>query len=195
MRLAFLVSGRGSNLEAVLDARLPGVEPVLVISNRPGVRALEVATARGVPARILRRADFDGDALARDAAIGEALSSAGVELTVLAGYDQLLRPPFFATFGGLILNIHPSLLPAHGGPGMTGLVVHRSVLDAGDRETGVTIHEVTAELDAGPILAQERVPVLPADDPEALAARVLEVEHRLLVATIGRLVPALAGQR
>ncbi|MGQ0606948.1 MAG: phosphoribosylglycinamide formyltransferase [Chloroflexota bacterium] len=180
MRLGVLVSGRGSNLEAVLRA---GFAVTLVISNRPAARALELAAGHGVPVRVLRRADF-ADAEARDAAIGEAFIGAAVELALLAGYDQLLRPSYFTAFGSRTINIHPSLLPAHGGPGMTGLAVHRSVLQAGDAETGVTIHEVTPDLDTGPILAQSRVPVLPNDDPEALAARVLEEEHRLLVATL-----------
>ncbi len=183
MRLGILVSGRGSNLEAVLSAPLPNVEPVLVISNRPGVRALEVAGRHGIPVRVLRRADFD-DADARDAAIGRALVDVGVELVLLAGYDQLLRPAYFAAYGGRTINIHPSLLPAHGGAGMVGLAVHRSVLAAGERETGVTIHEVSPDLDAGPILAQSRLGVLEDDDPERLAARVLLEEHRLLVDTL-----------
>jgi phosphoribosylglycinamide formyltransferase-1 len=193
MRLGVLVSGRGSNLEAVLTARPEGIDPVLVVSNRPGVRALEVAAAHGVAARVLRRADFAGDAVARDAAIGTALADAGVELALLAGYDQLLRPSYFACFGGRTINIHPSLLPAHGGTRMVGLAVHRSVLAAGDAETGVTIHEVTGDLDAGPILAQAGgVPVLPGDDDETLAARVLELEHRLLAATLADIA---AGRR
>lgn len=175
-----LVSGRGSNLEAILAA---GLDVRLVVSNRPGVRALAVAAARGVPCRVLRRGDFT-DAGARDAAIGQALCDADVETCVLAGYDQLLRPSFFAEFGGRTLNIHPSLLPAHGGPGMVGLAVHRSVLARGDRETGCTLHEVTADLDGGPIIATARVPVLPGDDAESLAARVLAEEHRLLVVTL-----------
>ena len=157
---------------------------MLVISNRPGVRALEIAAAHGVPRAVLRRAEFDGDPSARDAAIGRALTSAGVELALLAGYDQVLVPSYFAAFSGRTINIHPSLLPAHGGPGMLGLGVHRSVLASGDPETGATIHEVTAKVDAGPILAQARVPVLPGDDAETLAARVLAEEHRLLVATL-----------
>lgn len=192
MRLGILVSGRGSNLEAVLEAHPPGIDPVLVISNRAGVRALEVAAAHGVPALVLRHADFAGDASARDAAIGEALTGVGVELALLAGYDQLLRPSYFAAFTGRTVNIHPSLLPAHGGARMVGAAVHRSVLAAGDRETGATIHEVISELDAGPILAQSRMAVLPGDDAETLAARVLEEEHRLLVAT---LVEIAAGRR
>ena len=180
MRLGVLVSGRGSNLEAILDA---GIPVALVISNRSGVRALEVAGRHEVPARLMRRADF-ADADARDAAIGAALTEAGVELAVLAGYDQVLRAPYFAAFSGRTVNIHPSLLPAHGGPGMVGLAVHRSVLASGDAVTGATVHEVTADLDAGPVLARVEVPVLPGDDAEALAARVLAEEHRLLVAAV-----------
>jgi phosphoribosylglycinamide formyltransferase-1 len=187
VRLAILVSGRGSNLQAVLEAvasgRLPGVEPVLVISNRPSVRALRVADEHGVPARVLRRADHGGS-MARDRAIGEALAAAGVDLALLAGYDQLLHRSFFDAFAGRVLNVHPSLLPRHGGRGMIGLAVHAAVLAAGDTETGVTIHEVTPELDAGPILRQERVPVGPGRSAEELAARVLRVEHRMLVETL-----------
>ena len=155
MRLGVLVSGRGSNLEAVLTAKPPGVEPVLVVSNRPGVRALEVAAAHGVPARVLRRGDHGGDPSARDGAIGEAFEHARVELVLLAGYDQLLRPSYFAAFSGRTINIHPSLLPAHGGAGMMGMAVHSSVLAAGDAETGVTIHEVTS----GPGRRADRGPV------------------------------------
>jgi phosphoribosylglycinamide formyltransferase-1 len=180
VKLGVLVSGRGSNLEACLDA---GLDVRVVISNRPDVRALAVAAARGVPAHVLRRGAF-ADADARDGAIARLLTDAGVELAVLAGYDQLLRPAYFAAFGGRTVNVHPSLLPAHGGPGMLGLAVHRSVLACGDGETGVTIHEVTPELDAGPILAQARVRVLSGDDAEALAARVLAEEHRLLTETL-----------
>jgi phosphoribosylglycinamide formyltransferase 1 len=180
MRLGVLVSGWGSNLEAILDAAL---EVAVVISNRPGVRALEVAAAHGVPALVLRRSGFT-DAAARDAAIGTALADASADLAVLAGYDQLLRPSYFTAFGGRTINIHPSLLPAHGGAGMVGPAVHRSVLASGDPETGVTVHEVTPALDAGPVLAQARVPVVPGDDVESLAARVLAAEHRLLVETL-----------
>jgi phosphoribosylglycinamide formyltransferase 1 len=180
VRLGVLVSGRGSNLEAILGA---GLDVAVVISNRSACRALEVAALHDVPARICRRADY-ADAEARDGSIGSILADAGVELAVLCGYDQLLRPAYFAAFSGRTINIHPSLLPAHGGAGMLGLEVHRSVLAAGDRVTGVTIHEVTANLDAGPILTQVRLPVVPGDDAESLARRVLAEEHRLLVATL-----------
>lgn len=195
MRLGVLVSGRGSNLEAVLAADLPGIEPVLVVSNRPAVRALEVAASAGVPIRVLRLGDFGGDASARDAAIGAALEGARIELALLAGYDQLLRPSYFTAFSGRTINIHPSLLPAHGGAGMVGLAVHRSVLAAGDAETGVTIHEVTPDLDAGAILAQSRVPVGAGDDAETLAARVLVEEHGLLVRTLERIGSGASIQR
>ena len=190
IRLGVLVSGRGSNLEAVLDAvadgRLPGVEPVLVVSNRPGVRALEVAARHGVMTVVLPRRDFPsaGD---RDAEIGARLSAAAVDLALLAGYDQVLSTTYFEAFRGRTLNIHPALLPAHAGRGMLGLAVHASVLDAGDAVTGVSVHEVTEELDAGPVIAQRRVPVLPGDTPETLAARVLAEEHVCLVETLAGL--------
>lgn len=190
MRLGILVSGRGSNLEAILAAveagRLPRVEPVVVIGNRAGAGALAVAAARGVAVRVLARSDF-ADADARDARIGQVLDEAGVELAVLAGYDQRLRPAYFAAFGGRTLNIHPSLLPRHGGRGMMGIAVHRAVLDSGDRETGVTIHEVTEALDAGPVLVQLGVPVHSGDTAELLAERVLAVEHRAMVDFLGEL--------
>jgi phosphoribosylglycinamide formyltransferase-1 len=190
VRLGILVSGRGSNLEAVLGARRDGrlrtIEPALVISNRPQVRALEVADRHQVPCGVLERRDFP-DAGARDAAIGQAFAEAGCDLVLLAGYDQLLRPPYFAAYRGATINIHPSLLPRFSGQGMMGLAVHRSVLAAGDPETGVSIHWVTPDLDSGPILAQARLRVRAVDDPESLAQRVLEVEHRLLVDTLANL--------
>jgi phosphoribosylglycinamide formyltransferase-1 len=196
MKLGILVSGRGSNLEAVLDAiaggQLPEVEPVVVISNRPGVLALAVAARHGVPALVLRRVDFT-DGAARDAAIGLALSDAGVELALLAGYDQLLHAAFFAAFPGRAINVHPSLLPRHGGRGMMGLAVHAAVLASGDRVTGVTIHEVTEKLDQGPPIAQVPVPVRRGETPGTLAARVLSVEHRTVVDVLARLAAERPG--
>lgn len=190
MRLGVLVSGRGSNLEAVLEAvaagRLPGVEPVVAISNRRDVRALAVAERNGLASHVLERSAH-ASAAERDRAIGATLTAAGCEVALLAGYDQLLRPPYFAAFGGTTINIHPSLLPRHGGRGMLGLAVHRAVIAAGETETGVTIHVVTPDLDAGPILARRTVAVRPGETAEALAARVLEVEHALLVATLADL--------
>ena len=196
MRLGILVSGRGSNLEAVLDAiasgQLPGVEAGLVIANRPGIRALEVAARRGVPWRLLALDHF-ADADARDAALGRALAEATCDLALLAGYDQLLRASYFDAFAGRTINIHPSLLPRHGGRGMLGLAVHAAVLAAGDAETGVTVHEVTPELDAGPPIEQVALPVVPGESAGELADRVLEVEHRVVVAVLARLSASMTA--
>jgi phosphoribosylglycinamide formyltransferase-1 len=192
-RLGVLVSGRGSNLNAVLEAcacgELDGVAPTVVISNRAGVTALDVAARHGVRCLTLERTSV-GTASERDAASGRALAEAGAKLVGLAGYDQLLRPSYFEAFAGRTINIHPSLLPRHGGKGMMGLAVHRSVIAAGDAVSGVTIHEVTPELDAGSPLLQVEVPVRPDDDAERLAERVLTVEHRSLVEVLGRLAGA-----
>jgi phosphoribosylglycinamide formyltransferase-1 len=190
MRLGILVSGRGSNLEAVLDAigsgRLPRVEAALVIANRPGIRALEVAARSGVPWRLLARDDFlSGEA--RDEAIGRALAESACDLALLAGYDQVLGPSYFTAFAGRTINIHPSLLPLHGGRGMVGLAVHAAVLAAGEAETGVTIHDVTPVLDAGLAILQVRVPVVHGESPRDLADRVLEIEHQALVEVLGQL--------
>lgn len=196
MRLGILVSGRGSNLEAVLravaDGRLPAVEPAMVVANRPGIRALEVAASFGVPWRVITVADFAG-ADARDAALGTALREAGCELVLLAGYDQLLRPSYFNAYGGRTINVHPSLLPRHGGRGMTGLAVHAAVIAAGDGETGVTIHEVTEELDGGPPITQVRIPVEAGITVAELAERVLAVEHRTVVEVLARLSASMTA--
>jgi phosphoribosylglycinamide formyltransferase-1 len=196
MRLGILVSGRGSNLEAVLDAivsgRLPAVEAALVIANRPGIRALEVAARQGVPWRLLARHDFPSGGL-RDEAIGHALSESACDLALLAGYDQVLRPSYFAAFRGRTINIHPSLLPRHGGHGMVGLAVHAAVLAAGEMETGVTIHDVTPVLDAGPAILQVRVPVVPGESATDLAERVLEFEHQELVAVLSQLSASMTA--
>ena len=196
MRLGILVSGRGSNLDAVLQAaangQLGGMQPVIVISNRRGVPALGVARRHGVPARTLSRADFSSFE-ARDEAIARMLAAEEVDLALLAGYDQRLRGTYFSNFPGRTFNIHPALLPAHGGRGMMGLAVHRAVLAAGDHETGVTIHQVTPELDTGGIVAQVRVAIRPGESAEELESRLLPVEHALLVRTLAGLAAARAG--
>jgi phosphoribosylglycinamide formyltransferase-1 len=190
VRLAVLVSGRGSNLEAVLHAvehgQLPAIEPILVVSNRAEVRALEIAARHRLRTQVMAAHDFS-DLEARDAAIGAVLADAGVELALLAGYDQWLRASYFAAYAGRTINIHPSLLPRHGGAGMIGPAVHAAVLGSGDTETGVTIHDVTADLDAGPILLQRRVAVRKGESADQLAERVLQVEHLALVEVLSHL--------
>jgi len=196
MRLGILVSGRGSNLEAVLDAiasgHLPAVEATLVIGNRRGIRALEVAARRGVPWRLMAQDDF-ASAERRDEAIGRALAETACDVALLAGYDQVLRASYFAAFGGRTINIHPSLLPPHGGRGMVGLAVHAAVLASGEGETGVTIHDVTPVLDAGPAILQVRLPVVPGESVADLAARVLEVEHQALVEVLAQLSASMTA--
>jgi phosphoribosylglycinamide formyltransferase-1 len=179
MRVAVAVSGRGSNLEALLCA-LGADAParvVLVLSNRPDAGALERARAHGVAAEVLPDPADAADWLAR-------LERHRVDLVVLAGYLKLVPAPVIARYRDRIVNVHPALLPAFGGPGMYGHHVHESVLRSGARESGATVHLVDEAYDRGAILAQARVPVLPGDTPERLAARVLEVEHRLLPAVV-----------
>ena len=187
MRVAVCVSGGGSNLQALLDA-LPEGAParvVLALSDRGDAGALNRARSAGVPAEVF--SDW------RDAT--EWLTRLGrrdVDLVVLAGYLKLVPAPVVAAWRGRILNIHPALLPKHGGAGMYGRRVHAAVLAAGDTESGPTVHLVDEEYDRGPVLAQARVPVIAGDTPESLAARVIEAEHRLLPAVV--LAAARAGK-
>lgn len=187
MRVAVAVSGRGSNLEALLRALRPGAaaEVVLVLSNRPEAGGLERARARGVPAEVLADPASAGDWL-------ERLEAHRVDLVVLAGYLKLVPAAVIARYRDRILNVHPALLPAFGGQGMYGRRVHEAVLASGARESGATVHLVDEVYDRGAILARGRVPVLPGDTPDRLAARVLEVEHRLLPAVV--LAAAAAGR-
>ncbi len=197
MRLAVAISGRGSNLAALLAAlpagggsgaggAVPGgpAEVALVLSNRaaPG---LELARERGIPALVL--AD---PADAREWL--DALAAHRVDLVVLAGYLKLVPAKVIERYRGRIINIHPALLPAFGGPGMYGRRVHEAVLRSGAAVSGASVHLVDEVYDRGRVLAQARVPVLPGDTPDKLAARVLGVEHRLLPAVV--LAAAAAGR-
>ncbi|MBX5465485.1 MAG: phosphoribosylglycinamide formyltransferase [Clostridia bacterium] len=176
MPLGVLVSGRGSNLEAILAAVERGELPAevrLVLSDRPGVRALEVARTRGLPARVLERRRFAGRE-AYDRALAAALLERGVELCALAGFLRLLGPAFLEAMGGRVMNIHPSLLPA-----FPGLEAQRQALEYGVRVTGCTVHFVDEAMDHGPIILQASVPVEDGDTPESLAERILAEEHRL----------------
>jgi phosphoribosylglycinamide formyltransferase-1 len=176
-RIAVLASGRGSNLQAILDyldisSGRASYEVAAVISNKSEAPALDLARKRGIPALVVG-ADADADALAA------ALASNKIEIVALAGYLKKIPRSVVEKYTGRIVNIHPALLPAHGGEGMYGSRVHEAVIAAGDRETGVTVHLVDAEYDRGAIVAQWRIPVLKGDDARSLAARVLSVEHAL----------------
>lgn len=181
-RVAVLVSGGGSNLEALLAAKaagkLPKVEFVLVVSNRPGVLALERARKYAVPSLVMERPAFANEE-GFQWALEQVLVQVDAEVVCLAGYLRLLGKNIIERYRGRILNIHPALLPKYGGAGMYGRHVHEAVLKAGEKESGCTVHLVDEEFDHGPILAQTRVPVLEGDTPEQLAARILEQEHRL----------------
>ena len=190
-RLGILISGRGSNMAALIEAAGAPDCPyvvVLVVSNRPGAPGLEHARAAGIttfarPHDGLSRVEFDS-------VIDQALRAAGVEWIALAGYMRLLSPEFITGWQDRIVNIHPSLLPAY-----KGLDTHARVLAAGETRHGCTVHIVTPELDDGPILAQAEVMISHDDTPASLAARVLEAEHRLYPQALADLVGRLDGRR
>jgi len=187
VRLAVLASHEGTTLQAILDACAAGTIPcrvVAVVSNNRESGALERARRAGVSAHHLSsRTHPDPGEL--DAAMCQVLVDRDAELVVLAGYMKRVGPQTLGRFEGRVLNTHPALLPKFGGTGMYGLHVHRAVLAAGEAVSGPSIHVVTAEYDAGPVIAQSQVPVLPGDTPEELAQRVQERERALLVETLG----------
>ena len=186
MRVAVAVSGRGSNLDALFTRLGNGDEAriVMVLSDRPDAPALDRARERGVAALALNDWRSAGEWLA-------VLEAQSVDLLVLAGFLKLVPSEVIARYRGRIINVHPALLPAFGGKGMYGSRVHEAVLRSGVAESGCTVHLVEEEYDRGMILAQARVPVLPGDSAQMLAARVLEQEHRLLPAVV--LAAARAG--
>lgn len=177
-RVGVLVSGEGTNLQALLDASKAGApfDVAVVVSNKAGVRALDRARAAGVPAHVVLAG---GDREAHERAIADALDGARVDVVALAGYMRLLTPWFVRRYAGRLLNVHPSFLPA-----FRGARAVRQALDAKADSTGCTVHFVTDETDAGPIVLQERVPILPGDDEATLAARIREAEHRLYPAAL-----------
>jgi phosphoribosylglycinamide formyltransferase 1 len=179
LRVAVLASGEGSNLQALLDACRPpsAARVVLVASDRGDAHALARARGAGVATHGIADPN-DG------AALTQLLGGHGVELVVLAGYLKLIPRDVVTAFAGRMINVHPALLPAFGGHGMYGARVHREVLASGATLSGATVHLVNAEYDRGPIVAQWPVPVHPGDTAESLAARVREVEHRLLPAVV-----------
>lgn len=176
-RLAIFISGRGSNMDALLEAtENPGypAEPVLVLSNRPDAAGLQVAAAAGVPTACIDHRPFGQDREAFERDIQAALEGHDVAFIALAGFMRVLTPWFVSRWAGRMVNIHPSLLPKH-----KGLNTHARAIAAGDREAGCTVHWVSDGVDEGAIIAQARVPIRPSDTPETLAARILPEEHRL----------------
>lgn len=171
-------------LNATHDPAYPA-EVVVVVSDRPGAYALERAKQAAVPAYVV---PWRQDPQEFGRRLADVLERHGAEWVCLAGFLRILDPEFVDRYRGRILNIHPALLPAFGGRGMYGERVHRAVLEAGVRESGCTVHFVTAEVDAGPVVAQARVPVYPGDTVESLAARVAEQEHRLYPDAIRKVV-------
>jgi phosphoribosylglycinamide formyltransferase-1 len=190
--IVILVSGGGSNMAAIVRAarrehwaQLYGAEVAAVISNRPDAGGIAFAREQGIATAVVdhkafaQREDFD-------AALAAAIDRFAPALVVLAGFMRILTPAFVERYRGRLLNIHPSLLPA-----FPGLHTHQRALDAGCRFAGATVHQVTAELDYGPILAQAVVPILPGDSADAIAARVLTQEHLIYPRAIAQLLPTL----
>ncbi len=182
LRVVVLVSGRGSNLKAIAARADAGDLPVhiqAVVSDRADAGALEWARERGIATSVLSPRDFpDREAYGR--ALGDLVESHAPQLVVLAGFMRILSDEFVLRFSGRMLNIHPSLLPRY-----AGLHTHRRALEAGDREHGASVHFVTLELDGGPVVLQARVPILPGDDEDSLAARVLREEHVIYPRCVG----------
>jgi len=188
-RVAILISGGGSNMVTLADSMVGDhpARPCLVLSNVPGAGGLAKAEARGIPTAVVDHRDFKGDREGFEKALFSAIDPHAPDILCLAGFMRILTPLFITHYAGKMLNIHPSLLPKY-----KGLNTHARALEAGDTEAGCSVHEVTAELDGGPILGQARVPIRPGDTPDRLAARVLEQEHRLYPAVLRRFA---AGDR
>ncbi|HTP91372.1 MAG TPA: phosphoribosylglycinamide formyltransferase [Xanthobacteraceae bacterium] len=195
-RVAVLISGRGSNMVALIEAAKAKDYPaeiVLVLSNRPDAAGLAHAKNAGIATTIVDHTLFDDDREKFERALDAELAAHKIDLICLAGFMRLLTPWFVTRWNGRMLNIHPALLPQ-----FKGLHTHRRALEAGAKQHGATVHFVVPEMDSGPIVVQEAVPILKGDTEETLARRVLEVEHRIypqalrLVAE-GRVTPAAAG--
>lgn len=182
-RVAILISGGGSNMVALVRSMTGDhpARPVLVVSNDPAAGGLDKARALGVPTAVVDHRPFNKDRAAFEGALHKVLADAQPDIICLAGFMRILTPEFTAQWAGRMLNIHPSLLPKY-----KGLHTHARALEAGDREHGCTVHEVTAELDGGPILGQARLTVVRDDTPDTLAARLLPLEHALYPAVLRR---------
>ncbi len=189
-KLGILISGGGSNLQAILDSTQSGVlkgkaQVVVVISNKEDAFGLQRANKAGVPALFLNPKNFPSRTEYYAAIIAE-FKKHGVSLVCLAGFLLKIEPNLIREYPKKILNIHPALLPKYGGKGMYGHFVHEAVVKAGEKESGCSVHVVDEEFDHGPVLAQKKVPLLAGDTPDALAARILKEEHILFPETIAR---------
>jgi phosphoribosylglycinamide formyltransferase-1 len=173
-RVAVLISGRGSNLQALLDAKQDAYQVVLVVSNVPGAEGLEKARRAGVETLVIDHKRFGKDREAFEREIDMELGARAIDIVALAGFMRVLTPFFVRAWAGHLVNIHPSLLPKY-----PGVKTHERALEAGDTEHGATVHLVVEEVDAGEILGQAAMPIGPNDTPETLAQRVLALEHEL----------------
>ena len=171
--IVILISGRGSNMEAIVRAQIPGARIAAVISNRPDAGGLDFAARHGIAVRVVDHKVYPSRE-AFDAALAAEIDAQSPDLVVLAGFMRVLTDAFVSRYAGRLLNIHPSLLPS-----FPGLHTHRRALEAGVRVHGTTVHFVTPTLDCGPVVIQAAVPVLAGDDEDSLAARVLVQEHRI----------------
>lgn len=198
IRISVLVSGGGSNLQALLNAQDAGAlgpgRIVQVVSGNKDAYALVRAKEHGIPAIVIDKENWP-DPADRNRAILSALRAAATDLVVLAGYMNVLSPEVVQAYRGRMVNIHPALIPRHCGMGMYGMRVHRAVLESGDAESGATVHLVDEGVDTGRILRQEAVPVMPGDSPESLAARVLAAEHRILPQAVAALAETLEASK
>ena len=182
-RVAILISGGGSNMVSLVDSMTGDhpARPAVVLANSADAGGLQKAAERGIATELVDHRDFKGDREAFEKALISVLEPYDPDIVCLAGFMRILTPLFIDAFKGRMLNIHPSLLPKY-----RGLHTHARAIEAGDSEAGCTVHEVTPELDDGPILGQARVPIRPDDTPDTLAARVLVQEHKLYPAVLRR---------
>jgi phosphoribosylglycinamide formyltransferase-1 len=189
LKLGILASHGGTNAQAIVDNARAGTinaEVAVVVSNNASAQVLERARKAGVPGEVVNAVRYPGEG-EEDRALVGVLGRYGIELVVLAGYMKKLGPAMLAAFRNRIVNVHPALLPKHGGTGKYGLHVHESVITSGDTETGVTVHLVDEQYDHGRILGQTKLPVVPGDTPETLQQRVLEVEHEFYSEIIAKI--------
>lgn len=187
--IAFFVSGGGTDMQAVLDAIDRGEingKAVFMVASKPEIYALNRAEKHGIPSKVFLLSDY-ANPEERDLAILAELEKHNVDIVVLAGYLGILTPPLVQKYSKKMINIHPSLIPNHCGKGMYGMRVHKSVIDSGDKVSGATVHYVDEGTDTGEIILQKEVPVLDGDTPEALAGRVLALEHKMLPEVVAQL--------